>query len=98
MATSERATLRKLTFNYDGNASQSTAAVTLSVYNWKTATWETVDGPRTGVTSDRSFTWTRSTLPTDYVSGTGEMRFKVTGTRSSSFRTRTDWIRFQIEY
>jgi serine protease AprX len=98
MAISERATLRKLTINYDGSANQSTAALTLRVYNWQTAAWETVDGPRTGVTSDRSFTWTRSTSPTDYVSATGEMRFKITGTRSSSFRTRTDWVRFQIEY
>jgi hypothetical protein len=70
------------------------------VYNWRTATWSTVDGPRTGVTSDRAFTWTNTTTARDYVSSTGEIRFRVRGERSSSsgFTTRTDLVRFSIEY
>jgi hypothetical protein len=52
----------------------------------------------TGRTSDRSFTWA-NTSPASYVSPSGEIRVSVRGTRNSStFRTRTDWVRFTIEY
>jgi hypothetical protein len=95
---SERSTLRKLTIAYDGNASKASAALTLQVYDFATGAWQVLDGPRTGVTGDRSFTWSNSTAPADYVSSAGEVRFRVRGTSSSSFRTRTDLIRFTIEY
>jgi hypothetical protein len=93
----ERASLKKLTVEYDGNATSGSAAVTLLIRNFRTAQWETLDGPRTGVTSDRNFNWSNSTAPTDYVSGSGEVRFAVRGTRSSGFRTGTDLISFTIE-
>jgi len=100
ITSGERSALKKLTIDYDGNASASGAALTLSVYNWTTGTtgaWSVVDGPRTGVTSDRSFTWSTTTSPQDYVSPTtGEVRFSVRGTSSGSFRTRTDLIRFTV--
>jgi len=94
----ERSTLRKLAIDYDGNASGSSTALTLSVYDWATGTWTTVDGPRTGITTDRSFTWSTTTAPTDYVSPAGEIRYRIRGTAGSSFRTRTDLVRFTIEY
>jgi hypothetical protein len=50
------------------------------------------------VTSDRSFTWSNATNPTDYVSPSGDVRFRVRGTKSSSFRTRTDLIGLTVEY
>jgi serine protease AprX len=98
ITSAELASLRKVSVNYEGRTNSSGAALSLSAYNWQTGSWEVVDGPRTGVTSDRSFTWSNSSTPANYVSATGEIRFKVTGTRSSSFRTQTDWIRFSIEY
>ena len=98
MIAAERVSLKKLTVDYDGNASKSSAAITLSIYDWKTGSWVVVDGPRTGVTSDRAFTWSTATSPTDYVSLLGEVRFSIKGTRANSFRTRTDWVHFTIEY
>jgi hypothetical protein len=97
ISSSERSALRKLTIAYDGNASKAAAAVTLQVYDFATGAWQVVDGPRTGITSDRSFAWSNSTAPTDYVSPAGELRFRVRGTSSSAFRTRTDLIGFTID-
>jgi Fibronectin type III domain len=97
ITTAERASLKKLSVEYDGNASSNSAAVTLRIRNFQTGQWETLDGPRTGVTTDRNFKWSNSTAPTDYVSGSGEVRFAVRGTRSSGFQTRTDLISFTIE-
>jgi hypothetical protein len=95
----DRASLDKLTVDYNGNASSSSAALRLRIYNFAAGAWQTIDGPRTGVTSDRSFSWSNSSSPADYVSPTsGEIRFRVRGTRSSGFRTRTDLVRFTIEH
>jgi N-acetylmuramoyl-L-alanine amidase len=94
----ERAALKKLTVDYDGNASSGAVAITLSIYNFATGRWEIRDGPRTGVTSDRRFTWSNTTSPVDYVSPAGRIRFSVKGAHASSFRTRTDWVRFTVEY
>jgi uncharacterized protein with LGFP repeats len=98
ISSAERSTLRKLTVNYDGNASRAGASLTLWVYDFATGAWSTVDGPRSGVTSDRSFSWSNSTAPTDYVSASGEVRFRVRGTSTSSFRTRTDLVKFIIDH
>jgi subtilisin family serine protease len=100
IAGDQLATLRTLTIDYDGHASASSVSLALAVFNWRTASWNTVDGPRTGVTIDRAFTWTNTTTPRDYVSSAGEIRFRVRGERSSSsgFATRTDLIRFSVEY
>ena len=62
ISAEERASLRKLTLDYNGNASGTSTATTLRVYNFQTSAWETVDGPRTGVTADRSFTWSNTTM------------------------------------
>jgi subtilisin family serine protease len=100
ISATERASLRKLTIDYDGNANITAVSMTLSVYNWRTGAWQSVDGPRAATLSDRAFTWTNSTAPLDYVSSSGEIRFRVRGERSTSesFRTRTDLIRFTVEY
>jgi hypothetical protein len=98
IGSAERSTLQKLTIDYDGNASRVGAALTLQVYDFATGAWTVVDGPRTGVTSDRSFSWSNSSAPADYVSSAGEVRFRVRGTSAASFRTRTDLVRFTIGY
>jgi len=98
MTPAERSALSRLTIDYNGSDSSSGAALTLQVYDFTTGTWAVVDGPRTGVTTDRSFTWSTSSSPADYVSSAGEVRFRVRGTDASSFRTRTDLVRFTIGY
>jgi uncharacterized protein with LGFP repeats len=98
IGSTERSTLRRLTIDYDGNASRAGAALTLQVYDFATGAWAVVDGPRTGVTSDRSFSWSNSSAPADYVSSAGQVRFRVRGTNAASFRTRTDLVRFTIDY
>jgi serine protease AprX len=94
--------LDKLTVNFDAGVSSSSASLSFRVCRWNadsTCSWETVRSYSTGSTSDRSYTWTTAS-PAAYVSSSGEIRVSVRGTRSSSssFRTRTDWIRFTIEY
>ena len=96
MTAAERAALTKLSAAYNGNASSSYAALSLYVYRFSDSRWVRVDGPRTGVTSDRSFGW--STLsPRDFVSSSGTVRFRVRGTRKAGFRTRTDLVRFRLD-
>jgi hypothetical protein len=98
----EQATLRRLTIDFDGNVSSSSATLALRACRRNiddSCTWEVVRTFPTGSTSDRSFTWTAAT-PGAYVSATGDILFSVRGTRTSSstFQTRTDWVRFTIEY
>ena len=96
MSSGERAALRKLTAAYNGHASSGYAALSLYVFRYKDSRWVRVDGPRTGVTSDRNFGW--STLsPRAYASSTGTVRFRVRGTRKAGFRTRTDLVRFRLD-
>ncbi len=96
MTSGERAAITKLSAAYDGHASAGDAALSLSVYNYATGQWVRVDGPRTGVTSDRGLGW--STLsPRAYVSSTGTVRFRVRATRSAGFGTRTDLVRFRLD-
>ena len=92
----ERAAVRKLSAAYDGNASSSYASLSLYVYSYANSRWVRVDGPRTGVTSDRSFGWS-TFRPRDYVSSSGTVLFRVRGTRRAGFRTRTDLVRFRLD-
>lgn len=94
----ERSRLRKVAIAHDGNASGSSMLSTLAIYNHSTSQWETLDGPRRGVTGDRRFDWSNDVSPTDYVSATGEIRLSVKATATSSIRTRTDFVRFVVDY
>ncbi len=96
MTSAERAAVRRLSAAYNGNASSSPAALSLYVYKYSSSRWVRVDGPRTGVISDRGFGW--STLsPRHYVSSSGKISFRVRGTRRAGFRTRTDLVRFRLD-
>jgi subtilisin family serine protease len=97
LSSAQRSSLRRLSVDHDGSTTSSGAAVSLRVWNARTASWQTIDGPRTGVTLDRARTWA-TTTPADYVTSTGEVRLRVRATRAGSFRTRTDLVRFTIEY
>jgi subtilisin family serine protease len=96
ISSDQRITLKRLTVDYDGHVSNRSAAVALRVLNLKTG-WQNVDGPRTKVTGDRAFTWSTVT-PGDYVAADGRITFSVVGTAASSFRARTDLVRFTIEH
>jgi hypothetical protein len=98
ISSAERSSLRNLTIAYDGNVSRAGASLTLQVYDFGTGAWSVVDGPSSAGTSDRSFSWSNSTTPTDYVASSGEVRFRVRGTSTRSFRTRTDFIQFMLAY
>jgi subtilisin family serine protease len=93
----ERTALKRLTVDFDGNATASWVGLAVRILNQRTGAWVTLDGPRTGVTADRAASWSIATAPADYVSSTGEIRVSVRGTGSSGFRTRTDLVSFRIE-
>jgi subtilisin family serine protease/fibronectin type 3 domain-containing protein len=101
ITAAEQTTLRKLTIDFDAGVSSQNASLGFRVCRrdgGSACTWETVASYGVGRTSDRSFTWT-TTSPADYVSSAGQIHVAIRGTRSSSsFRTRTDWVRFTIEY
>ena len=92
------ALLRRLTVSYDGGASSSLATLTVSVYRWSTGAWTAIYGPRMpGTTADVGASWNAS-VPSQYVGAAGEVRVKVRGTRSTTFRTTTDLVRVTVEY
>jgi fibronectin type 3 domain-containing protein/subtilisin family serine protease len=99
ITAAERATLSKLTISFDAGVSSQSAFISFRVCRWSgtKCSWKTLASYRKGRTSDRSFTWTK-TSPADYVSSSGRIRVAVRGIRgSSSFRTRIDWVRFTVE-
>ncbi len=90
-------TVKKLSITYDGHASSTYASMTLSAYNWRLVSWQTIDGPLPATTTDRRFTWS-ATAPADFVSATGDVRFRILGTRRSAgwFVARTDLVSVSI--
>jgi len=48
--------------------------------------------------SDRTYTGSPPGVASDYASPSGELLLGVKGTRSGSFRVRTDFVRFTIQY
>ena len=97
IAAAELATLRSLTITEDGSASSGAAVLTLSIYDWRAGSWAVLDGPRTGVTWDRTAIVSPPGAVADYVSPVGEVLVAVKGTRSSSFTLRTDLVWFTIQ-
>jgi hypothetical protein len=62
IASAERTTLSRLQvewegLTWEGLTSVSSATLTISFYDFAHGVWVTIDGPRTGVTSDRRVTW-----------------------------------------
>jgi subtilisin len=96
LSADQRSSLKKLTVNVDGNATARGASLSLRILNFSTGLWETIDGPVGGVTYDRPITWS-TVSPLPYVSSSGEIRVAVTGKATTSFRSRTDVVRFTIE-
>ncbi len=83
--------------DYDGSVSKSTALATVRVLNVQTGTWEVIDGPRSGSTSDTAATWS-TTNPAWYVGADGRVTTSALATNSSKFQLRTDFVRFTISY
>ncbi len=88
----------KLTVTVDGNVSRSNAYLNLDMYNFSTNSWENVVAIGQGATSDTTTTWTASS-PQNYVSPSGEVRAAYWAQRlNGTFRLRTDWVKFHLEY
>ena len=85
----------KLTLTFDGKLSASLTQV-LYVYNWSTSTWTQIDS-RTVGTTDTTVSW-NTTSPANYISGTGVIRLRQYVTRTSTYSSSTDFVRFNIEY
>jgi subtilisin len=91
-----RSAATALSIDYDGNVDRSAASASVRVLNVRTATWETIDGPRSGSTSDHAATW-RTTTPADYLAADGRVTVSVLGTSSGgAFKLRTDLVRVSI--
>jgi hypothetical protein len=88
----------KLTVDVNGNVSNSGAFLNLDMYNFAIGAWENVVAVGQGVTSDKTVTWVAPS-PQDYIGPTGEIRAAVWAQRLfGTFRLRTDWVRFRLEY
>ncbi|HEX2192148.1 MAG TPA: S8 family serine peptidase [Acidimicrobiales bacterium] len=96
ISADQRSSLKKLIVTVDGNVTSRGASLSLRILNMSTGAWETIDGPVGGVVTDRTVSWS-TVSPLAYVSGSGEIRVAVTGRSTSSFRARTDLVRFTIE-
>ena len=87
----------QLIMTYNGDYTKGNTTQTLFLFNWSTATWTQIDSRVVGET-DVTITTTHNT-PANFISPTGEVRFRVRGTRSSnqSFIGRGDFVRFTVE-
>ncbi len=93
-----RATLRRLSVDYDGNVSRAGSGLRLLVYDWSARRWSSVYVTTRAATRDRSFRWSTTRLPARFLSSAGEIRLRIRGSSRGSIRTRTDLVRFTAEY
>lgn len=87
----------QLITTYNGDYSRNNTTQTLSLFNWSTATWTQIDSRVVGQTDVTIITTT--TAPANFISPTGEVRFRVRGSRSSnqSFIGRGDFVQLTVE-
>jgi beta-lactamase superfamily II metal-dependent hydrolase len=92
-----RSSVLKLTTTYNGDYTRDTVTNTLYLYNWSTATWTQIDSRIVGQT-DVTVT-TQHTAPANFISPTGEVRFRVRGSRSKneSYISRGDFVQITVE-
>ena len=93
-----RATLRRLSVDYDGNVSRAGSGLRLLVYDWSARRWSSVYLTAHAATRDRSVRWSTTRLPARFLSSAGEIRLRIRGSSRGSIRTRTDLVRFTAEY
>ncbi|MEW6746465.1 MAG: S8 family peptidase [Planctomycetota bacterium] len=86
-------TLKSLKVTLEANFTSS-RTVYVYLYNFTTGAWDQIGSASLG-TGDSTKVFTRSTGPTSYVSGTGEVRARFYASRTwwSSFRMRTDLVK-----
>jgi len=89
------ASVSKLTLTFDGKLSASLNQK-LYAYNWTTSSWVQIDS-RTVGTTDTTVNWT-TTSPAAYISSTGGIRLRQYVTRTSSYSSSSDFVRFTVEY
>jgi len=86
-----------LTVTYEGSFT-ITRTQTLFLWNWATSAWDQINSGSVGST-DVSKTWSTGT-PTNYVSGTREVRLRVLGNnrKQGSYTSRGDYMAFTYDY
>ena len=91
------ASVSQLVTTYNGDYSRNNTTQTLYLFDWSTATWTQIDSSVVGQT-DVTIT-TTIPAPANFISPTGEVRFRVRGSRSSnqSFIGRGDFVRITVE-
>ena len=87
----------QLITTFNGDYSRNNTTQTLFLFNWLTATWTQIDSRVVGQT-DVTIT-TTTAAPAGFISPTGEIRFRVRGTRTSnqSFIGRGDFVQITVE-
>lgn len=98
VAPAARASLRRLTVDYDGNLSRAGSGLRLLVYDWSARKWSSIYLASRAPTSDRPVRWSTTRLPARFLSSSGEIRVRIRGSNRGSFRTRTDLVRFSVLY
>jgi hypothetical protein len=93
----ERRNLVSLTVDFDAGASAGGYNRTLSLYNFTTSTWETLE------TKAQTIPDLRTTIrvggdPKRFLSSTGELRMRVQATHSSTFDLKVDLMTFTVTY
>jgi hypothetical protein len=86
---------RGLVIVYDGSNSSS-ATQTLYLFRYTTGAWVQIDARSVG-SSDVTVTWS-TTSPSTFISPTGEVRVRVSGTRSSSYAGQGDLMQLTLEF
>jgi subtilisin len=95
--TSVPSTLQNLKVTYKGSNSRS-CTQTLSIYRWSDGAWVTLSSRSVGTSQVLLANMVPSGNPSDYVSGSGELRVRVRCTRSSgSFYSRGNLMRIAYE-
>ena len=98
VAPAARTSLRRLSIDYDGNVSRAGSGLRLMVYDWSARGWSSIYLATRASTSDRSVHWSTTRLPSRFVSSSGAIRFRIRGSSRAAFRTRTDLVRFTVQY
>jgi subtilisin len=88
-------TLRDLKVTYRGRNS-GTCSQTVSIFRWSDGTWVTLDSRSVGATTVRLANLVPAGSPAAYVSASGELRVRVTCTKTSNFYVLADHLR--IDY
>jgi hypothetical protein len=85
-------TLRKLEVTYKGSNSRACTQM-VRIWNWRTAAWVGIDRRTVASNEVEIIKPAPGSAPADYVSGTGDLRLRVSCRRDSQFTANADLLR-----